>query len=324
METTTETATTSNSLEAFCAVIRAVYYATTEDINTNEIRHVPATGNESFLPENFLNEKERQLLVEALDGNENWHKWPMEAMRTLAYKLGLDEFGLGCALYAWRFWQGGNQWSAWASYISFFRHVVKLPIDYTNWEHWEKLAIHSGPRFVHRDFCIICDRPEVLTVDNENRPNNTEGPFCQWRDGAALYTVRGVRIPAWIIEEPEKLTPTIIDNEANAEVRRIMIETYGQERYLVNSNAVLVHQDEWGKLYRKDLKDDEPIFMVAVVNSTPEPDGTFKDYFIRVHPELRPMFPDKTVGNPQQLTARNAVASTFGKYGHEYDPDVET
>jgi hypothetical protein len=33
---------------------------------------------------------------------------------------------------------------------------------------------------------------------------------------------------------------------------------------------------------------------------------------------------DGTFGPPQQLTARNAVAATFGLTGPDYEPDVET
>ncbi len=50
--------------------------------------------------------------------------------------------------------------------------------------------------------------------------------------------------------------------------------------------------------------------MVKVVNSAPEPDGTFKDYFLRVPPTMQ--------------TARQAVAWTFGKESHEYAPVLET
>ena len=69
---------------------------------------------------------------------------------------------------------------------------------------------------------------------------------------------------------------------------------------------------------------DEPLVMVEVVNSTPERDGTMKHYFLRVHPELRPLLGDQQLGDPQELTARNAVASTFGRRGEEYSPLVET
>ena len=50
--------------------------------------------------------------------------------------------------------------------------------------------------------------------------------------------------------------------------------------------------------------------MVEVVNATPEPDGSFRDYLIRVPPRFR--------------TARGAVAWTFGMEAREYRPKVET
>lgn len=50
--------------------------------------------------------------------------------------------------------------------------------------------------------------------------------------------------------------------------------------------------------------------MVEVVNSTAEPDGSFKDYWIRVPP---------SVGS-----AREAVAWTFDVQADEYAPAVQT
>jgi hypothetical protein len=50
--------------------------------------------------------------------------------------------------------------------------------------------------------------------------------------------------------------------------------------------------------------------MVEVINSTPELDGTFRTYFLRVPPETR--------------TARQGVAWTFGMTEQEYAPTVET
>ena len=55
--------------------------------------------------------------------------------------------------------------------------------------------------------------------------------------------------------------------------------------------------------------------MVKVVNSTPEPDGSFKDYFIRVPPAF----------GDGQHTARSAVAWTFEESDEaDYAPLVET
>jgi hypothetical protein len=127
-----------------------------------------------------------------------------------------------------------------------------------------------------------------------------------------------------MIEDRTTITAQRIDEENNAEIRRVMIELYGQSKYLLDSGATKLHEDEWGILYRKEIPGDEPLVMVKVVNSTREPDGTFKDYFLRVQPELRPMLEGGGLGDPQKLTALNAVASTFGLTGKEYLPEVQT
>src|SRR5690606_32986411 len=108
-----------------------------------------------------------------------------------------------------------------------------------------------------------------------------------------------------------------------------------QTRYLLDSGAQLISQDEAGMLYRKDVAGDEPIVFVRVLNSTPEPDGVlsraeaistfgpaawrlkrqpattrWKEYVIRVPPSV--------------MSAREAVAWTFGLSEEDYTPYVET
>ena len=51
------------------------------------------------------------------------------------------------------------------------------------------------------------------------------------------------------------------------------------------------------------------VTMLEVVNSTPEPDGSFKHYFLRV---------------PRLGTARDAAAWTFGMTADDYGPIIET
>jgi Domain of unknown function (DUF6745) len=248
---------------------------------------------------------------------DRWYVFP--DMRELADAIGVGSHGLMCAYNADNFWQGGNQWSAEDAFISFFRHVAQMPLDYSKWEAWELLSLHSGPRIVHSKFCIISDRPEILQVDDQNRPHSDSGPFCRWRDGAALYSVHGVRLPAWIIERADTVTVEKIDAEANAEIRRIMMERYGWPRFLKDAGAaILNHDDRWGTLYRRDIPNDEPLVMVEVINRSPEPDGSFRHYTLRVSPECCPLFMDGRKGRPQKLTALNAVASTFGMTGAQY------
>ena len=89
-----------------------------------------------------------------------------------------------------------------------------------------------------------------------------------------------------------------------------MIERYGQDHYLMESKAKEIHRDEFGVLYSKEVSGDEALVMVKVVNSTPEPDGHFKDYFLRVPPSI--------------TCARQAVAWTFGMDEADYQPAIQS
>jgi hypothetical protein len=247
-------------------------------------------------------------------------------------------FLLRCSQWWGRFRNGGNQWSAWCAYLSFFRHVAKLDLPaYPKWDHYETLALHSGPRFMHARFCIVSDRPEILHVEQRagvGRLHTLDGPACRWRDGFELHYIKGVRVKPTVTAG--QFTYRDIDEEPNAEVRRVMVDRYdelhGRGAYLRDSGAEVLHEDkdmlgQPRRLLRKSMGDDEPIVVVEVKNSTPEPDGSIKTYYLRVHPELRPLpVPGvrETLGDPQPMTCANGVASTFGRYGEEYTPAVES
>jgi hypothetical protein len=131
---------------------------------------------------------------------------------------------------------GGNQWSPWCSYLSFFRHIAKLDeshgVDFSKWQHYEALAEHSGPRLMHKDFCIISDRPEVLLVDERNRPHCATGPSHRWRDGWELHYWHGIRASKRMIEQPESFSKEEILAISNTETRRMLAERLGWGRFL--------------------------------------------------------------------------------------------
>jgi hypothetical protein len=134
-----------------------------------------------------------------------WFNFSIKSMINLSINLKIGKFGLDCAYESSKMWNGGNQWSAYPSFLSFFRYVAKLNIDYTKWDYYEKAAIHAGHRIMHEKFCIISDRPEILKIDEQNRPHSFDGPFCRWRDGSALYSIHGIRVPMWICETKKKI-----------------------------------------------------------------------------------------------------------------------
>ena len=256
--------------------------------------------------------------------NPSWYRFGAN-MPAIDKSFGLNGFGLSLAREAYRWFQGGNQWSGYDSYLSFFRHIAQLQLDYSTWQHWETLSLHSGPRIVHADFCMICERPELLLVDAQNRPHNPAGPFCRWRDGSALYSVRGIRVPWDVIEDPSSVTVERIKAESNSEVRRVMIDLYGQAKYLADAKLRLLDSSIWGDLYQETITSGvDPWTAVRVVNGTPDvATGEKAIYILPVHHECRPMWIDETgqkqFGDPQKLTALNAVASTYGATGKDYE-----
>ncbi|UXY31700.1 DUF6745 domain-containing protein [Streptomyces sp. HUAS TT20] len=157
---------------------------------------------------------------------------------------------------------------------------------------------------------VVCERPAVLHRDEAGRLDRGHGPALAYPDGFALYAWRGMPVPAAFLAELRTLTPERIRAEENAELRRVMLEYYGYDRYLEDSGARPVHQDETGTLWRIDLDGDEAVVMVEVLNSTPEPDGTRRTYWLRVPPRTR--------------TAREGVAWTFGVSAETYAPLRET
>ncbi|WP_066954938.1 DUF6745 domain-containing protein [Streptomyces lushanensis] len=173
-----------------------------------------------------------------------------------------------------------------------------------------EVARHAGWWWPYARAVVICERPSELHRDEAGRLDRGDGPALAFPDGFALYAWRGMPVPAEFLDELASLTPERIRDEANAELRRVMLEHYGYDRYLDESGAQPVHRDESGVLWRISLRGDEDIAMVEVVNSTPEPDGTRRTYWLRVPPTTR--------------TAKQGVAWTFGLEAEEYEPLRQT
>ncbi|HEY8979541.1 MAG TPA: hypothetical protein VIU15_08165 [Streptomyces sp.] len=168
----------------------------------------------------------------------------------------------------------------------------------------------AGWWWAYEKVAVVCERPVELHRDEAGRLDRGDGPALAFPDGFALCAWRGMPVPSGFLEELRTLVPQRIQVEENAELRRVMLEFYGYERYLADSGAQPVHRDETGVLWRIEMGIDEPVVMVEVVNSTPEPDGSRNVYWLRVPPRTR--------------TAREGVAWTFGLDAEVYAPLQET
>ncbi|MEV0339291.1 DUF6745 domain-containing protein [Nocardia sp. NPDC050713] len=172
------------------------------------------------------------------------------------------------------------------------------------------IAREAGWWWPYEKIAVISERPTALHRDEAGRLDNGDGPALAYADGFALFAWRGMPIPAEFLDDLRALTAERIRDEENAELRRVMLEYYGYDRYLDESGARPIHRDETGVLWRIELDGDEDVVMVEVINSTPEPDGTSRTYWLRVPPDTE--------------TARAGVAWTFGLSAEEYEPLRQT
>jgi hypothetical protein len=257
----------------------------------------------------------------------------------IAKQLGAEfgvspAFMLQCAQSWYRMYQGGNMWSAWDSYITAFRDVLGLVLpQHEKYKAWEACSVEGGFRIMHEEFCIVCDRPEILLKDDQNRPHSAVGPSHRWRDGWSLYYFHGVKVPELIIEHPEQITIVMIETESNAEVRRVMMKRYGYERYMADCGAKVIEECpadysavglRTARLLYKEVKDDEPICYVDMLNSTPEPDGSVKRYMIRVDPNAYGGAASKSLLAGMASTWRDGKGGMLFERPQDYQPVIET
>ena len=210
-------------------------------------------------------------------------------------------------LISWSWWYDFGQFDA--GWLAWYAFMEKCGVDTSRLKPTFDAAKHCGWSILFWDWAFVSAKPSCIHRDEQGRLHCESGAAVHY-EGFDVFAIHGVRVPEKVIIAPQSLTPAEIDAEKNAEVRRVMIERYGQDHYLMESNAKEIHRDEFGVLYRKEIAGDEALVMVKVVNSTPEPDGRFKDYFLRVPPTI--------------TRAREAVAWTFGKAEADYQPVAQS
>lgn len=175
-------------------------------------------------------------------------------------------------------------------------------------EHFWEAVKAGGWWCAFKKFVLVCDNPVELHLNAQVRLHNEHGPALSFEDGYKICALNNLILPEFVINN--RYSVSDIDAELNLEVRRIMIERMGLNKYIEGGGGREVHRDGYGILYTKEMPYEEPITTVRVRNSTAEPDGSHKTYFLRVPNEVK--------------TAREAIAWTFGLNEQDYEPDVES
>jgi hypothetical protein len=221
----------------------------------------------------------------------------------------------------------------------------RLPAD---WEAGGRLLRACAGAAALDGAALLLEHPATVREDDRGLIHATDGPAIRWSDGFTAWALDGHGVPREVVEDPDEMTVALIRSEArgNIERHRLLVRTLGTERYLAAAGATpdliaaeldpvlqrgliarfgegpyaaaagrLIHHDIDGlgqvrRLWGVARRDDAPLVVVEVANSTPEPDGTRTRHWLRVPPGT--------------ATCQEAVAWTFGVRDAEYHPLVET
>jgi hypothetical protein len=185
-----------------------------------------------------------------------------------------------------------------------------------------------GLAAISKEYPFTPKRVEKRNIEgqlhSEIGPAVTTSTFCSWYFngrkhglyvdifGSKVYYYNNVIVPSHYITDPKSVTVDEILNHPNQEVRYAGLEIYGFERMIQEGHFKVVHHDKNidARLLRFEKNLQEPLCLVQVTNASPEIDGHYKKYFLKVPPTIK--------------TCKEAIAWTFGVAEKDYHPDVET
>jgi hypothetical protein len=116
---------------------------------------------------------------------------------------------------------------------------VPIPLDACR----DDIDEECGYWWPNKWFCIACERPVRLTLDDFGRLHSETGKAIEWSDGWGLWQFHGVATTEQAIMRPETLTVADIKAETNAEQRRVLVERMGYERYTKEADLKILDRD---------------------------------------------------------------------------------
>ena len=112
----------------------------------------------------------------------------------------------------------------------------------------------------------MCDRPRVLSFDDEQRLHAEGAPAIQFADGFSVYAYHGVKLPEkYGVMNPNQWQAKWLSKEDNAELRRVLMQGIGYGRICQELEAEEL--DTWQKyiLLKIDNNVDiEPIYLLKM------------------------------------------------------------
>lgn len=176
-----------------------------------------------------------------------------------------------------------NHDAAWLAFYDFWNTEFQLEATKPLEPSFE-LATKCGWWSSYEQHAIYQDRPTEIHFDEEKRLHNLSGPAIAYPNNDQIYCIEGHYFPANVVEAPSTITVKQIDDEQNAEKRRILLQQLGFDKYLSSASCSIIDQDE------TQVSFDDPRMMPRMLIKTKHGDlylvgtdgSTKRTYFMNV------------------------------------------
>lgn len=119
--------------------------------------------------------------------------------------------------------------------------ILKIDDPNCTWEH--ELFHHITNFAAFQKSCVVLASRPTLTLNDEGNLHNTTGPAAYWADGLKLYFNDGHFMEEYgktIVTAPENLSLQKILQIRNQETRRLAIDAFGWDRFIVEADCPIL------------------------------------------------------------------------------------
>jgi hypothetical protein len=165
----------------------------------------------------------RQVVMDPVSRQVTSHVWrPIndQVARTVRHAMSTPAYG-----------QHDAPWLAFADVLG------QAGADVSEIEPTAEIAQSSGWWWPFDDVCVLSDRHSLLARDDRGRLHAAQGPAVMYPDGWSVYSWHGIVVDPSVVMHSHLITVAQIQAEPDLEVRRVLLERYGTERYLADSGT---------------------------------------------------------------------------------------
>lgn len=178
-------------------------------------------------------------------------------------------------------WLRIEEWAAYGSAFDFVVSVLEYFHTEETWNIFKSLVKDCGLIFPFQEVAIICDRPTKISFNNQSQLHAEDTPAIQFSDGYSVYAYNGVIVPE-NYGAPSEWKASWLLSEANAEIRRALIQRIGYECICHELEAIEL--DSWREYTLLKINqriDVEPVHLLKMICPSTE-----NIHILRVPPSI--------------------------------------